>query len=80
MKKFKNRKNKIDKKMTFSEALDKYPYLSKIFTKYNLHCVFCPMAIRETIEDGAEIHGISVEKLIKELNQEIENYEKKNLS
>lgn len=76
----KNNKDKIDKKMTFSEVLDRYPYLAKIFTKYNFHCVFCPMARQETIEDGAKIHGIPVEKLIKELNQEVEKYEKKTLS
>ena len=73
-------KNKIKKEMTFIEALEKYPYLSKIFAKYNFHCIFCPMAGQETIEEGAKVHGISVEKLVKELNREVEKYGKKNLS
>lgn len=72
--------NKMKKEMTFLKVLEKYPYLSKIFAKYNLHCVFCPLARQETIEEGAKVHGLSVEKLVKELNQEIEKYEKKNLS
>jgi len=73
-------RQKIHKKMTPTEVLERYPYLSEIFIKYNFHCVFCPMARQETIEEGAKVHGISIEKLLKELNQEIEKYEKKNLS
>jgi len=38
-------KNKIKKEMTFIEALEKYPYLSKIFGKYNFHCIFCPRVL-----------------------------------
>lgn len=72
-------KKGVSKEMTFGEVLIKYPYLLKIFTKNNLHCSSCPMAREETIEDGARIHGITVQKLIEELNKEIEKYEKKNL-
>ena len=79
-KKMKETENQINQKMTFAEVLEKYPYLSKVFIKYNLHCTFCPMAKQETIENGAKIHGIPAETLIKELNQEIKKYEKENLS
>ena len=58
----------ITKNMAFSEALAKYPETLPIFLKYGMHCIGCPMAMTETIEQGAKAHGIDVDKLIKELN------------
>lgn len=76
----KAREKKLNKDMTFVEILDKYPYLSRVFEQYKLHCMFCPMARSETIEEGAKLHNMPIAQLMKELLREIEKYEKNNLS
>jgi len=62
---------KINENMTFREVLEKYPHLAKIFLKYGLHCIGCPLASMETIKQGCLAHGLSEEqlqKLLEELN------------
>ena len=65
-------KQKITRKMTFSEVIEKHPKTIKVFLDAGMHCVGCPMAKEETIEQGAEVHGLDVEKLIEKLNKVIE--------
>ncbi len=67
----KNNKNKITKDMTFTKVIKKYPETEKIFLEYGMHCIGCPLAIQETIEQGANAHGIDIKKLLKELNKKI---------
>ena len=67
----KKSKQKIDKNMTFSEVLTKYPESAGIMMNYGLHCIGCQVAAFETIEQGAKAHGISskdLNKMIDELN------------
>jgi hybrid cluster-associated redox disulfide protein len=61
----------IEKNMAFSEILFKYPETLHVFLKYGMHCIGCPMAMTETIDQGAKAHGINVDNLIKELNSAI---------
>jgi len=65
------KKTEINKKMSFSDVLHKHPELAEEFMKEGLHCVGCPMAMMETIEDGAKAHGINPEKLVDKLNKKI---------
>lgn len=67
---------KITKKTLFCEVLNKYPESIKIFLKYGMHCVMCPAASSETIEQGALAHGVDPEKLVKELNKAIKKKKK----
>lgn len=64
-------KGKITKDMTFAEVVSKYPKVTKVFLRHEMHCVGCPIAMQETIEQGAKAHGISVKKLVEELNKAI---------
>lgn len=64
-------KEKITKDITFAEILQKYPETAEVFSKYNIHCAGCPMAMQETIAEGAEAHGINIKKLIDELNKAV---------
>ncbi len=61
----------ITKGMTFKEVIDKYPKTIDVFLEEGLHCVGCPIAGQETIEQGCKVHGIDAEKLIKKLNKVI---------
>ena len=70
-----NSENKITKEMTIEEVISKYPKTSSIFLKYGFHCLGCPGAKFENIEQGAQIHGINLDELINELNKVIKNEE-----
>lgn len=58
----------IEKKMSIDEVVKKYPETIPVFERYGLGCVGCQAALFEDIEQGAEIHGIEVDELIKDLN------------
>tara|TARA_Y100000310_G_C20687229_1_gene819857 strand:- start:1174 stop:1380 length:207 start_codon:yes stop_codon:yes gene_type:complete len=64
-------KDKITKKMNFSEILDKFPEVTGVLFEKGMHCIGCPMAQMETLEQGANAHGLDVNKLVKELNKKI---------
>ena len=65
------KKTRINKKMSFADVLHKYPETAEEFMKEGLHCVGCPMAMMESIETGAEAHGIDADKLVEKLNKKI---------
>lgn len=69
--KVKKQKEKITKDMTFAEVVSKYPKATNVFLKHSMHCIGCPIAMQETIEQGAKAHGIDVKKLVEELNKAI---------
>ncbi len=61
----------IHKNMSIEDIVTKYPETILIFEKYGLGCVGCQAALFENIEQGAEVHGIDVDTLIKDLNNAI---------
>jgi len=63
----------ITKENFIAETLEKYPETISVFQKYEMNCINCPMAGPETIEQAAQVHGIDLDSLIKELNQAISN-------
>ncbi|MCX7991606.1 MAG: DUF1858 domain-containing protein [Proteobacteria bacterium] len=62
----------ITKDMTFQEVVRKYPQTIQVFVRYGLGCIGCHAAQFENIEQGAMVHGINVDQLLKELNEAIE--------
>ncbi len=63
---------KITKKTIMSEILEEKPESAKLLMEAGMHCVGCPMAMQETLEDGCIAHGMTkkqVDKLIEELNK-----------
>ena len=61
--------NKITKKMTFAEILDKYPKAEDFLLEKGMHCIGCPMSQMESLEDGCKAHGINPDEVVKELNK-----------
>lgn len=61
----------INRKMSIEEIVRKYPETIATFQRHGLGCLGCQAALFENIEQGAEIHGIDVEILIRDLNKEI---------
>jgi hybrid cluster-associated redox disulfide protein len=63
---------KITKKMTFAEVLQKYPETAEVFINEGMHCVGCPAAGMETIEQGCKAHGLKPEKIVEKINKKLE--------
>ena len=57
--------------MTFGELLNMFPESFGVLVKSGMHCIGCPMAMAETIEDGARVHGINPNDLVRKLNNEL---------
>ena len=63
---------KITKKTKMSEILEAKPEAAKLLVNAGMHCVGCPMAAEESLEEGCSAHGMS-EKEIDELVKKINN-------
>ncbi len=63
----------INRKMSIEEVVKKHPETRATFERHGLGCVGCQAALFESIEQGAEVHGIDVEALIADLNREIKH-------
>ncbi|MGA3173723.1 MAG: DUF1858 domain-containing protein [Syntrophorhabdales bacterium] len=61
----------INKKMSIGEVVKKHPETVAIFERHGLGCLGCQAALFESIEQGAEVHGVDVDLLISDLNREI---------
>lgn len=56
------------KEMSIMEALQVHPKSSEVFKKHGMACLNCMGAIRESIQVAADMHGMNIEQLMKELN------------
>ncbi|KPJ69733.1 disulfide oxidoreductase [candidate division WOR-1 bacterium DG_54_3] len=60
---------KITKDMTIAEALKLKPEIAPVLMSKGMHCLGCVIAQGETIEQAADVHGLDVGQLMKELNE-----------
>lgn len=60
---------KFTKEMTIREALEVNPKSADIFMSFGMHCIGCPTATGESIEQAAMVHGINVDLLLEKLNE-----------
>ena len=58
--------------MLIGEVLKLDESTADIFTEYGMHCLGCPSARGESIEDACEVHGINADELIEALNRAVE--------
>jgi hybrid cluster-associated redox disulfide protein len=72
----KQNKKEINKKMTFGEIIEKNPEAMEILLENGMHCCGCPMSANESLEQGADAHGINADELIKKINNK--KHRKKN--
>lgn len=59
----------ITKDMTIGEVIRKKPNAAEILMNFGMGCVGCPSAQAESVEDAAQVHGLSLEALLEELNK-----------
>ena len=62
----------INKDMTIGELIEKAPEKAEILLNAGMHCLGCPASQAETIEEACDVHGIDVNDIVDELNEEDE--------
>ncbi|MFZ5354230.1 MAG: DUF1858 domain-containing protein [Bacillota bacterium] len=58
--------------MTIAQVLRANPKTADVFRSYGMHCLSCPGATGETIEQAAMVHGFEAEQLLEALNNVVE--------
>ena len=59
---------KIEKTTKIGELIEKAPEKADILLEAGMHCLGCPSAQAETLEEACMVHGIDVEELLAKLN------------
>lgn len=59
----------ITKNMTIGEILRTNPDVAPILLNAGMHCLGCPSAQGETLEEAAMVHGLDVDALMKEIEK-----------
>lgn len=59
----------ITKEMTIGEILRKNPDVAPILMNAGMHCLGCPSAQGESLEEAAMVHGIDVDALMKSIQE-----------
>jgi len=60
---------KVTKDMTIIQVLNMDRSTAVIFMQHGMHCIGCPHASAESIEQAGAVHGIDVDKLVDALNK-----------
>jgi hybrid cluster-associated redox disulfide protein len=60
---------KVTKDTVIEEVLKAHPQAIHVLMRHNMGCVACMGATQESIEQGALMHGIDPEPIVKELNE-----------
>ncbi|MCQ2453264.1 MAG: DUF1858 domain-containing protein [Clostridia bacterium] len=58
----------VNKEMSIREVLELDQGTAYIFMQAGMHCLGCPHATAESLEDACAVHGIDVDELVKALN------------
>lgn len=58
----------VDKNWIIGVVLDRYPDTAELFLSIGMHCLGCPGARSETIEQACLVHGADCDALIDEIN------------
>ncbi|KXL53986.1 hypothetical protein CLNEO_00820 [Anaerotignum neopropionicum] len=64
---------KATKDMTIGELLMMDRGAAAILMGNGMHCVGCPSAAGETLEEASMVHGMDVEKLMQDINDYLAN-------
>lgn len=58
----------ISKNTTIGELLTVFPEAAPILTEIGMHCLGCPSAQMESLEEAAMVHGIDADLLVEKIN------------
>ena len=57
----------ITKEMTIGEILNTNPNVAPLLLNAGMHCLGCPSAQGESLEEAAMVHGIDIDKLMADI-------------
>ena len=60
----------ITKEMTIGEILRTNPDVAPVLMEAGMHCLGCPSAQAESLEEACMVHGVDVDKLLALVNEE----------
>lgn len=58
----------ISKSTTIGELLNIYPEAAPILMEIGMHCLGCPSAQMESLEEAAMVHGLDSDLLVEKIN------------
>ena len=58
----------ITKDSIIGDVLDQYPETAEFFLEIGMHCLGCPSARGETIEQACAVHGEDADALLEKIN------------
>lgn len=61
-------KQVITKEMNIGEIVNLDAETGKILIENGMHCIGCPAAQAESLEEACDVHGIDCENLLNQLN------------
>ena len=64
---------KVDKSMIIGELIKRDENLIYILMREGMHCVGCPSAQGESLEEAAMVHGIDPDDLVEDINNFLEH-------
>lgn len=59
----------VTKEMTIGEILRTVPDVAPVLMEAGMHCLGCPSAQAESLEDAAMVHGIDIDALMKKIQE-----------
>lgn len=59
----------VTKEMTIGEILSANPNVAPILLDAGMHCLGCPSAQGESLEEAAMVHGIDIDALMKAIEE-----------
>lgn len=65
----------VTKSMSIGEVLNIHRGTARIFTEFGMHCLGCPHATAESIENACAVHGADADELVRQLNEFLETAE-----
>ena len=66
---------KIEKSTIIGDVLDIAPETAPLFQARGLHCLGCPSARGETVEEACKVHGVNADDFLKQVNHFLEAVE-----
>lgn len=63
----------ITKDMIIGDIIQKEQKIIPILMAFGMHCVQCPSAQGETLEEACMVHGISVDDVVSKINDLLSN-------
>lgn len=57
----------ITKEMTIGEILRTKPEIAPVLMNAGMHCLGCPSAQGESLEEAAMVHGMDIDALMQEI-------------